>query len=254
MKTFAQRTSSISDCERKFGKLLFGETEGEADTRDEMRIRESMKRFFGTEWTYADKQDFVRAFRELKACTNHFPKELVADENALFRGTRKPYTVIKEMKNPRFIKNAQFKDCLVGETMYESRFLVQSWTPKALLAKEFALGGTATGSWKTDTKTGRRTTDEASLGTVFFCRFSREELLFSTEFLEKFKRGNLGIRGETEIVRISNDPIPATVFVPFDFAGTHGVSFRSRLVNNDPEIREILLGIGGKETQNGISF
>jgi hypothetical protein len=243
MKTFNQRRSSLSECEKKFGKILFGSVfGGEEDTKDEMRVREMIKKYLGDESRYGQKEDFVRAFRELKACTGHFPKELTADRNTLYRGTSRHYSVIKEMKDLKHVQSTMYGPCLVGELPYKSKFPIQSWSPSYFVGKNFAEMAVNRNYRETTTLLPNET-----VAMIFACSFDRNELLFNSDFLQRLKvRFYPSLDDETEIMRISNAPVQAKAYIPM-----YQAKIFSTAMWKDPEIRKILLGIGGKPNAVG---
>lgn len=241
MKTMNQHILYESDCLRKFGTVLFGSTFGtEPDTDYEAKISEKLADWLGFTRQFQSKNDLVPAFRELKKCTGHFPAELTPETTVLYRGTRRSIRVIKELKNLKVQRITALPGKFISGTMtYTSKYPMQSWSVKAVVAHGFAERGSMGGSWKVDS-VGQRFPAPDMIPAVFMSKFSRDELLFSSKFIDKFAGKVWGslMQGEGEIVRISNTPVKAKLFISVDALK------QATDIQKHPDIIKILTDIG----------
>jgi hypothetical protein len=216
MKTINQHILYESDCLRKFGKVLFGSTFGtEPDTDIEAKISDKLEKWLGFEMVFQQKSEMVRAFKELKKCTGHFPAELTPETTVLYRGTRREIDVLKQMKDLKVQSISALPGKFIsGKLKYTSMYPMQSWSVKAVVAHGFAERGSLGGSWKSDSY-GMREHAPNMIPAVFMANFSRNDLLFNSKFLDKFagKKWGALMQGEGEIIRISNSPVDAKLYI-----------------------------------------
>lgn len=249
MKTMNQHILYESDCLRKFGTVLFGSTFGtEPDTDYEAKISDKLADWLGFTRQFQSKDDLIPAFRELKKCTGHFPTELTPETTVLYRGTRRHISVIKELKNLKVQGITALPGKFISGTMtYTSKYPMQSWSVKAVVAHGFAERGSMGGSWKVDS-VGERFPAPDMIPAVFMSKFSREELLFSSKFIDKFAGKVWGalMQGEGEIVRISNAPMKAKLFISVDALK------QATDIQKHPDIMKILDDIGLTYRGHGI--
>jgi len=212
MKSIAEHLLAEDVCLQKFGKVLFGDIfGGEKDTGYEKALANKMRVFFGLHGQFSERDKLVDAFRELKKCTGHFPKELSPSTGIIYRGVRRTATDLIRVKDWKY--SDQTRKVMIGTVKYESRYPIQSWTTNSMVAWGFA--------------STRKTAKQFQQGDfveggyypcVFMGVVNKNDLLFSSDFLSRFKhKAGLGIlRNEYEVVRISNEPFTCKIMVKME--------------------------------------
>lgn len=208
MKSIAEHLLAEDVCLQKFGKVLFGDVlGGEKDTPYEKALSNKLRIFFGLHGQFSERDKLVDAFRELKKCTGHFPKELSPNTGIIYRGVRRTATDLIKVKDWKYVD--QTKEMIVGTVKYESRYPIQSWTTNSMIAWGFASSGVVAKKFQQGEKV-----EGGYYPCVFMGVVNKNDLLFSSDFIERFKaKAGLGIRNEFEIVRISNEPFTCKVMV-----------------------------------------
>jgi len=209
MKSIAEHLLAEDMCLQKFGKILFGDIfGGEPDTPYEKQLAKRMRVFFGLHGQFSERDKLVNAFRELKKCTGHFPKELSPSTGIIYRGVRRTASDLIKVKDWKY--SDPTRQNIVGTVRYESRYPIQSWTTNSLVAWGFASG------WKISKQFKQGDFVEGGYyPCVFMGVVNKNDLLFSSDFIARFKdKAGLGIlRNEHEVVRISNEPFTCKIIV-----------------------------------------
>jgi len=188
---FTEEHGKNDACFKLFQDTLFGDILGkkEKDTKTEKEISDDLEDFVIGNLDGRSKDKLVSAFKKLKKCTKHFPKELIPEKNVLYRGVH--------MGAKRFRDNVikvvvDKKGGITGTMKWKAKGAIQSWTTKKDVTETFATSYD----------------DDDILGIIMKAKFSPKDLLFSSKFLEKFKaKLGQGIENEHEIIRISNKEI-----------------------------------------------
>ena len=208
MKSVYEHLLSEDVCLKKFGNSLFGDVfGGEHDTEYEKKLVDRMKIFFGQSGQFIDRDKLVYAFRVLKKCTNHFPKELSSSTGIIYRGVRRTSKDLISIHDWKYTDST--KEIMAGTVKYESRYPIQSWTTNSVVAWGFASNKIVS----TKFQKGEKFVG-GHIPTVFMGVVDKKDLLFSSDFIHRFKqKTGLEIRNEYEVVRISNQPFTCKILV-----------------------------------------
>lgn len=184
---------------KPYGKHLFGGFRNlEPDTPEEASIFERLHSFL--EENYGRRLDslFVEDMFDLHKMKKLYPDVLKPQTTTVYRGIELAEFVDlspKILEALDYTKKLPDGSPFLENYIYTSRSQVESWTTSPEIAVDFASG--FLGEYKD--------------GVVLKHKFSQQDLLFNSAFLNKIT----GFK-EDEVIRLGKSPVKCEVYLPFD--------------------------------------
>jgi len=162
---------------------------------DLLDIKNAMEEWLETQG--GRKVEMVRAFTKMVSCKNRAPWAAWSGKG--YRGVTRSPTIVKQYVFTEEIKKVGKNEWLVAKGTYKSRYGAQSWSDE----------------WKTAEYFSGTNMENLSnpIGVIFEVDLKKSETLLSADVIKKVSVYGKGEKREREVIRVSNAPIPVTVYV-----------------------------------------
>lgn len=201
---FIELLESISKEKSKelYGKYLFGEllNKSERDTKLESKIYLLLKQYI-QESEINDR--FINLLKELRDSKVHFPDILKPDANVVYRGS--VIDLHKEgidLQDAKFEKRLKWNFYIINNYNYKSQNKLQSYSTSFKIAHNFAYNSEATSHNKN------------AVPCIYEVKV-QDDFLFNT-YITNLIAKKVGHNPEDEIIRLSNKPIKAKLYIEIE--------------------------------------
>jgi hypothetical protein len=159
------------------------------------------------------KRNMVTKFTDMVSCKNRAP--WASYDGKAYRGVARSIGRIKNYNFINKVKQEGSTTWLIAKGSYKSRYGAQSWTDNWKIAVDFALRG------------GNIAGHNDPVGIVFEVDLKPKDTLLSPDVISKVS----GYKEEREVIRVSDTPLPVTIYVNMK-------SIKMWLVHVTPRINE----------------